>query len=370
VKEARNIFVFVVWSKARAHVAEIRGALARSFDLLFEADVSWPRFEFERRLREFYCFGGLFTWWNKARKCGRGPFRVFVVEDPSPVWAYERDTRGQELLVDANVFRAKQDFRRRTRHRNCVHASLTSGETEEQLHALFGCGTEAFLATLPRRRILDAEYDFVASLGYDCHCATMLRKHGLRSCSSPLDWLTAAPLETRLGLVETRFAGFLGKENMRRLEKEPDAPGKGNDHYEDAATGLRFFHDFRETLPFDEAYAQVKAKYDRRVARLYDNVAKARRTLFVWCDPLRPLAEDVRAAAEERLRAAFPGRDVRLLAVASDDDFGRIRSPLAAAMRRRTERLRLLVRCLTWPHLTRAGRSAARRRLERKWGLE
>ena len=60
--------------------------------------------------------------------------------------------------------------------------------------SLFGCGTEAFLATLPRRRVLCGEYDFVASLGYDCHCATMLRKCGLRSCSSPLDWLTAAPL--------------------------------------------------------------------------------------------------------------------------------------------------------------------------------
>ena len=201
----------------------------------------------------------------------------------------------------------------------------------------------------------ETTYDFVVSLGYDCHCATMLRKCGLRSCSSPLDWLTAAPLETRLKLVETRFAGFLEK---------------GNDHYEDTATGLRFFHDFRETLPFDESYSQVKAKYDRRIARLYDNVGKSKKTLFVWCDPMRPLSEDGRAAAESRLRAAFPGKDVRLLSVSSDDDFSRIKSPLAEAMHRRTERLRLLIRCLTWPHLTRAGRSAARRRLEKKWGLE
>ena len=27
--------------------------------------------------------------------------------------------------------------------------------------------------------ILDGEYDFVASIGYDCHCATMLRKLGV-----------------------------------------------------------------------------------------------------------------------------------------------------------------------------------------------
>ncbi len=218
--------------------------------------------------------------------------------------------------------------------------------------------------------VLDGEYGFVVSLGYDCHCATMLRKLGLRSCSSPFDWLTAAPLGTRLGLLETRFAGFLAKDGLRRLEKEPGAPGKGNDHYEDSATGLRLFHDFRETLPFEEAYAQVKAKYDRRIARLYDNVAKASRTLFVWCDLMHPLSEPDRAVAESRLRAVFPGCDVRLLAVRSDEDFGRIRSPAARALRRRTWFLRLLVRCLTWPYLTRAARSAARRRLEKKWHIE
>lgn len=366
----RSIFLFVIWSRARVRESEIREMLGKSFDILFETDMSWPRFGFVRRLRDFYGFGGSFMWWNKARKCGRGPFRVIVVEDKSPVWVNERDTRGQELVVDANVFHAKQDARNCTHHRNCVHASMTADETEAELKALFGCGIEEFLSTLPRRKVLCGEYDFVVSLGYDCHCATMLRKCGLRSCSSPLDWLAAAPLETRLRLVETHFAGFLEKGNMRKLEKEPGAPGKGNDHYEDAATALRFFHDFRETLPFDESYAQVKAKYDRRIARLYDNVAKAKRALFVWCDLARPLSEEDCASAESRLRAAFPGKDVRLLAVSSDDDFKLVKSPLAEAMRRRTERLRLLIRCLTWPYITRAGRSAARRRLEKKWGLE
>ena len=73
-----------------------------------------------------------------------------------------------------------------------------------------------------------------------------------------------------------------------------------------------------ETLSFDEAYSQVKTKYDRRIARLYDNVNNAKRTLFVWCDPARPLSKDDRASAESRLRAAFPGKDVRLLSVSSE----------------------------------------------------
>ncbi len=218
--------------------------------------------------------------------------------------------------------------------------------------------------------ILQDTYDFVVSIGYDCHCATMLRKLGLRSCSSPFDWLTAAPLEARLRLIETRFSGFLEKASMRKLEKGPDAPGKGNDHYEDAATGLRFFHDFRETLPFSEAYEQVHEKYARRIGRLYDNVVSARKSLFVWCDLGNPLDEVAREQAERRLRAAFRGKDVRFLSVSSDDDFGLIKNPAADALRRHTWRMRLLVRCLTWPYLTRASRSAARRNLEKRWGLD
>ena len=135
-------------------------------------------------------------------------------------------------------------------------------------------------------RLLSQSYDFVASIGYDCHCATMLRKLGLRSCSSPLDWLTTAPFETRIRLLETHFAGFLEKGNMRKLEKGPDAPGKGNDHYEDAATGLRFFHDFREALPFDEAYEQVRAKYARR--RLEKRFGLECDASEVACDACRP----------------------------------------------------------------------------------
>lgn len=217
---------------------------------------------------------------------------------------------------------------------------------------------------------MSGPYDFIVSLGYDCHCATMLRKLGLRSCSSPLDWVTSAPLATRLELVETHFEKFLQRGNLHKLEKGPDAPGKGNDHYEDRATGLRFFHDFREELPFDEAYAQVRAKYDRRIARLYENVRKANRTLFVWCDFAHPLSEEVFTAAKDRLRAAFPGKDVSFLSVTADDDFARIPCLRAAVRRRKMVLLRFLIRLLTWPHLTRSARSAARRSLERKWRVE
>ena len=144
----RNVFLFLVWSRARPFDAQIEARLARDFRVLHSVEIQWPRRGFTRRLRGFYGFGGWFVWWNKARRCGRGPFRVIVIEDLAPVWKKRHDTRGRELLVDERVYAAKRDFRALTRHSNIVHSSVTAEETDEQLRALFGCGTETFLERL------------------------------------------------------------------------------------------------------------------------------------------------------------------------------------------------------------------------------
>lgn len=144
----RQVFLFVVWEKARPFEAEIRETLARDFSILLDAEMSWPRRDFTRKLREFYGFGSRFTWWNKARKCGRGPFRVFLVEDLHPEFQSETDTRGQRRLVDERVYRDKQMLRLKTRHSNLVHSSVTAEETDSQMKELFGCGTEEFLSML------------------------------------------------------------------------------------------------------------------------------------------------------------------------------------------------------------------------------
>ncbi len=213
------------------------------------------------------------------------------------------------------------------------------------------------------------EYDFVLSLGYDCHCASMLRKLGLRSCSSPFDWLTSASIDKRIEILKSRFAGFLKKENLRPIEKWDGAPGKGNDFYEDVLTGLHFYHDFRQEKTFDESYEEVFEKYSRRISRLYSNITSANSTLFVWCDYKNDLPIDSNHI-QKRLRAIFDGCDVHFLHVKSDDEFKLIRCKGAKKQRRRMKLMRLVVRLLSWPHLTRASRSAARRKLEKKWGVE
>jgi len=130
------LFLFIIWSKARKFEDEIRADLARHFKIVHECEITWPRWDFTRRLWDFYGFGTRFMWWNKGRKCGRGPFKVIVVEDENAVWSHQRDTRGQDLQVDENVYREKKELRRLTRHSNIIHASVTPEETRSQLEAL------------------------------------------------------------------------------------------------------------------------------------------------------------------------------------------------------------------------------------------
>lgn len=129
-------FLFVIWSAARAWEPQITDAIEKRFKVVRAFDVAWPKRFFVRNLAAFYGWKSWHIWRNKARKCGTGPFRVIVVEDPAPVWTRERDTFGHEMTVDANVYQLKKSFRTLTGRSNIVHSSVTTAETAHQLAAL------------------------------------------------------------------------------------------------------------------------------------------------------------------------------------------------------------------------------------------
>ena len=124
-----NEFLFVLWSAARTHERQIADEIAKRFRVVRDFEVAWPRRHFAANLAAFYGWRSWHIWRNKARKCGTGPFRVIVVEDPSPVWRRDRDTYGHELVVDANVYELKKSFRALTGRSNVVHSSVTADET-------------------------------------------------------------------------------------------------------------------------------------------------------------------------------------------------------------------------------------------------
>lgn len=158
-------------------------------------------------------------------------------------------------------------------------------------------------------------FDFVCSIGSSCLCASSLRDSGLRLSSGPFDWLLGPSLLERAKLIASDFSGWM----------EPgDFEYAGNPHksftesYRNLKTGYKFSHDFPVGADFATVFPEVKRKYDRRVARLYERVRASRRVLFAWfenpsCDD-KPSDEEV-LAARKVLMDTFPGVDIELLVV-------------------------------------------------------
>ena len=133
-------FLFVIWEKAREFEPQLLQAISSRFKVIRQFEVVWPRRYFTANLASFYGWKDRFCWWNKARKCGRGPFLVVEVEDPAPKWARGDDTSGHDLVLNANVRDLKQTLRAMTGHSNRVHASMTREETVHELAALASIG--------------------------------------------------------------------------------------------------------------------------------------------------------------------------------------------------------------------------------------
>jgi len=79
------------------------------------------------------------------------------------------------------------------------------------------------------------------SLGYFCSIAMELEKMGLRSESSPFDWLIS-DFDGVISAIETRFEDFLNPAFL--------AQNKNNrSHYKNTKYNIEFFHDLTHTLP-------------------------------------------------------------------------------------------------------------------------
>ena len=174
--------------------------------------------------------------------------------------------------------------------------------------------------------MLSAKYDFVCSIGSDCGCAGHLVRNRLRRASCPFDWIGVwyGGIVSAARLVESDFAGFFLLENMQREPNPPRAAQDDHDHdyYHDVSLRIDTAHDFPVGVPLEEAYPEVRAKYDRRISRFYETMRTSRRTLLVyWTWRDCPSSDDILRAAEI-FRAKFPGRCIDLLAMRNADRKG------------------------------------------------
>lgn len=164
-----------------------------------------------------------------------------------------------------------------------------------------------------------AKYDYVCSIGHYCAAGMYLKRHLLRDCSSPLDWVGMGPngLATSVGLICSGFRGFLEAGKLsplvnRRIAGSDDL---AHDYYLDGVTQMMVIHDFPAGIPLRESYPEIRAKYDRRIARMLARLRTFGRSLLVYQTRTERLEDGLIAAQAGKLRSCFGARAVDLLVI-------------------------------------------------------
>jgi len=127
---------------------------------------------------------------------------------------------------------------------------------------------------------LRGKYDGVFGLGLLCFTAIQLERNNLRSYSGVLDWMGSPILPDVSRLIRNRFEGFFDRDQLAYM-------GNASDKFyliQDTQYNLYSNHDFaidHNSPEGLETYPAVKAKFDRRIERMLDKVAKGKRLLFV-----------------------------------------------------------------------------------------
>ena len=158
--------------------------------------------------------------------------------------------------------------------------------------------------------LMKPTYDLVLGLGTACSCTETIRAAGLQFLSLPFDWITPfdhkGDLRRRAACICNGFPGWLRKEDFRCLG---DLSTTGRVRYLNENLNFYFLHDFPEDKPVAEAFDDVRAKYERRIARLLKLLQSAKRVLLVRLDlpafDIQTPPDDCRFA-RMRLAERFP----------------------------------------------------------------
>lgn len=143
-----RVYLFVLWSNARADQDRILTDLASRFTLLEVVEVVWSTDNtFARNLTRMYG-DALPPGSDKETHCGNGPFLAVVVEDMRPRFQIRHTGRGVKFQ-NSSVFDARRRYRTWTGGGYRVHASDSASETERNLVLILGKRTAEFIGGRP-----------------------------------------------------------------------------------------------------------------------------------------------------------------------------------------------------------------------------
>ena len=166
-------------------------------------------------------------------------------------------------------------------------------------------------------------YDGVVSLGINCASAMQAEVRGLRAFSGPLDWLTIDASQFDVGwktwvrMITTQFQVTINPSHLtpQNLNASSSVDYLGDVLLHDAYQGLAFPHDFSTWPASSEVIQKIQSQYQRRGARLVEELNKGGQWLFVFNNRNYSCSISELVQLVMMLRQSFPNSQIDLFAV-------------------------------------------------------
>lgn len=128
-------------------------------------------------------------------------------------------------------------------------------------------------------------FDIVISIGNLCASTECLRKCQLQFYTYPYDWVAGGDAIQRTRQTINGCENFIQLETLVKVDE--NNLSKIPKHVCKNTANMTFFnHDFPLNKSIEESFPAIKAKYDRRSARLQKHLAESDSILFVWIDSI------------------------------------------------------------------------------------
>ncbi|MDP8238193.1 MAG: glycosyltransferase, partial [Candidatus Hatepunaea meridiana] len=132
-----ELHLIIIWHNALYAYDKIIRDIRDKFVIVDVMDIEWSDTNFSSNMTRFYG-QKLPRGSHKETHCGRGPFRLVIVKDASPVYGMRETTAGKDK-VNIRMFDAKTLYRKWTGGGHRIHCTNSVSETDHDLTLLLGC---------------------------------------------------------------------------------------------------------------------------------------------------------------------------------------------------------------------------------------
>ena len=134
---AGELHLLVLWPKARRAERRILKDVARRVEIVWKGELAFPG-DPALAYRRFYG-PALPDERRKVATCGKGPFLVVVVRDPSPRYGISSDSGRKPANCNLTLLDMKLRYRKWTGRGHRVHGTLSPAEFARDIAILTGC---------------------------------------------------------------------------------------------------------------------------------------------------------------------------------------------------------------------------------------